>query len=174
MTNQAKSKGRKEPLGTKRDRVQQIIDILDKTYPNTTLALNFSTPFELLIALILAAQCSDEFVNQKTTELFKKYRTPQEWANVDRGTLEEEIRPVTFFRNKTKSIQTCCLVLIDRFESTVPNNLEELVSLPGVGRKTANIIRGNAFGQAFYWSRSTCWPTRPAFGTQQGNEPRQN
>lgn len=131
----------------RRRRVQDIIRKLDRTYPDTTLALNFKTPLELLIALILAAQCTDERVNQVTASLFKKYRTPQDWAGANRPTLEAEIRPTGFFRNKAKAIQECCQKIVAQFGGQVPRRLEELVTLPGVGRKTANILRGNAFGR---------------------------
>ena len=97
--------------------------------------------------MILAAQYTDVLVNQITAPLFKKYRTPQDWANLDPNTLEEDIRKVTFSRNKTKSIQKCCRELVARFEGRVPETLDDLVSLPGVGRKTANVLRGNAMGQ---------------------------
>ncbi len=132
----------------KKRRARIIIKILDKTYPDTTLALDFSSPLELLVALILAAQCTDTLVNQVTAPLFKKYRTPQDWLDLDPSALEKEIRKVTFYRNKTKSIQKCCQELVARFEGKVPETLEDLISLPGVGRKTANVLRGNAMGQA--------------------------
>jgi endonuclease-3 len=129
-------------------RVAKIITRLKKAHPDATLALNFTSPFELLIALILAAQCTDEKVNQVTgTLLFKKYRTPADYVRVPAAELEAAVRPTGFFRNKTKSIQRCCQQLIERFNGRVPDNLEDLVSLPGVGRKTANIVLGNAFGQ---------------------------
>lgn len=137
----------KETPEDKNRRVQTIIQILDQTYPTTTLALNFTTPLELLIALILAAQCTDARVNQVTATLFKKYRTPEDWTGLIRSTLETEIRTTGFYRNKAKAIQECCQELVNRFGGQVPNKLEDLVSLPGVGRKTANILRGNAFGQ---------------------------
>ena len=137
----------KETPEDKKSRVLKIIGIMDRTYPDTRLALNFTTPLELLIALILAAQCTDERVNQVTATLFKKYRTPKDWAGLDRDTLEAEIRSTGFYRNKAKSIQECCRELISRFQGKVPEALEDLVTLPGVGRKTANILRGNAFGQ---------------------------
>ena len=146
MRAATKSHTDEETRKDKQRRVRKIIQILDHTNPDTTLALDFSTPLELLIALILAAQCTDILVNQVTAPLFKKYRTPQDWVALDHATLEAEIRKVTFFRNKTKSIQTCCRQLIDRFGGSVPESLEDLVSLPGVGRKTANVLRGNAFG----------------------------
>ena len=128
-------------------RVQKVIHILNRTHPGVRIALNFTTPLELLIALILAAQCTDERVNQVTATLFKKYRTAQDWAGAAPATLETEVRPTGFFRNKTKSIQACCRMLIERFGGTVPQSFEDLLSLPGVGRKTANILRGNVFGQ---------------------------
>lgn len=146
MTGRKKRTAKETPQD-KKWRVREIVKILDRTYPDTNLGLNFSTPLELLIALILAAQCSDELVNKVTVELFKKYHTPHDWAELDRRTLENEIHPVTFFRNKAKAIQACCHDLVNRFESRVPDNLEDLMSLKGVGRKTANILRGNAFGQ---------------------------
>ena len=146
MTRESKTATIKESQESEKHRVREIIKILDRVYPDTTLALDFSTPLELLIALILAAQCTDELVNQVTAPLFKKYRRPQDWADLDQTVLEVEIRKVTFFRNKTKAIQACCRELIDRFGGSVPESLEDLVSLPGVGRKTANVLRGNAFG----------------------------
>jgi endonuclease III len=137
----------KETPGKRRRRVQEIIQILDSNYPGVTLALKFKTPVELLVALILAAQCTDERVNQVTAPLFKKYRTPSDWAAADRATLEGEIRPTGFYRNKAKAIQECCRKIVSHFGGEVPRRLEDLVALPGVGRKTANILQGNVFGQ---------------------------
>lgn len=131
----------------KRKRVLEIIRILDKTSPGVMLALNFQTSLELLIALILAAQCTDERVNRVTASLFKKYRTASAWATVERPTLEAEIRPTGFYRNKAKAIQECCRQIVGRFGGEVPDRLEDLLTLPGVGRKTANILRGNVFHQ---------------------------
>ena len=111
------------------------------------MALNFRTPLELLIALILAAQCTDERVNQVTAALFQKYRTPEAWATANRAVIESEVRPTGFFRNKAKAIQECCRTIVTQFGGTVPRALDELLTLPGVGRKTANILRGNAYGQ---------------------------
>ena len=128
-------------------RVGEIIRILNATYPEIPLALHFSTPLELLIALILAAQCTDERVNQVTATLFKKYTTARDWAATPRATLEQEIRSTGFYRNKAKAIQECCRMLTEKHGGTVPRNLEALLALPGVGRKTANILRGNAFGE---------------------------
>jgi endonuclease-3 len=131
----------------KRRRAPKIMRVLDSAYPGVTLALNFKTPAELLIALILAAQCTDERVNQVTAGLFEKYRTPGDWAGADRATLEAEIRPTGFYRNKAKAIQECSRKIVAQFGGEVPRRLEDLVTLPGVGRKTANILRGNVFGQ---------------------------
>lgn len=128
-------------------RVRKIIRILEGVSPDTQLALSFSTPLELLIALILAAQCTDARVNQVTAALFPRYRRPEDWARLPRETLEQEIRSTGFYRNKAKTIQACCTALIERFGSRVPDRLEDLLTLPGVGRKTANILRGNVFGQ---------------------------
>ena len=129
-------------------RVTTIIARLKKAYPNAKLALHFSTPFELLVALILAAQCTDEKVNEVTgTLLFKKYRSPADYLRVPTAELESDVHPTGFFRNKTRSIQRCCQQLLERFDDAVPSTFDALVSLPGVGRKTANILLGNAFGQ---------------------------
>lgn len=147
MTQLTPKTAAKETPRERRLRVQKIVRILDRTYPDSKLALNFTTPLELLIALILAAQCTDERVNQVTATLFSKYRRAEDWARIPRATLEAEIRTTGFYRNKAKAIQECCDALIERFQGSVPNRREDLVSLPGVGRKTANIVLGNAFGQ---------------------------
>ena len=127
-------------------RVKKIIKILSKEIPDTRIALKFSSPLELLIATILSAQCTDVKVNQVTVDLFKKYRSANDFAESDLTKLEEEIRSTGFYRNKAKSIQKCCQELVKRFGGDVPKTLEELVTLPGVGRKTANVILGNVFG----------------------------
>ncbi len=126
-------------------RVKEIIKILTKEIPDSRIALKFSNPLELLIATILSAQCTDVKVNQVTESLFKKYRSAKDYAEADLTQFEEDIRPTGFYRNKAKSIQRCCRGLVERFEGKVPKTLEELVTLPGVGRKTANVILGNAF-----------------------------
>jgi endonuclease-3 len=127
-------------------RVKEIIKILAKEIPGSKIALKFSTPLELLIATILSAQCTDIKVNQVTIDLFKKYHSAKDYANSNLAKLEEEIRPTGFYRNKAKSIQKCCQELLARFGGEIPKTLEELVTLPGVGRKTANVILGNVFG----------------------------
>ena len=131
----------------KSETAAKVLDILQKEYPEARVTLDFKDPLQLLIATILAAQCTDERVNQVTGDLFKKYRKAEDYAKVDLKTLEEQIRPTGFFRNKAKSIIGCCQELVRKFKGQVPQTLEELTSLPGVGRKTANIILGNAFGQ---------------------------
>ncbi|NWF93914.1 MAG: endonuclease III [Syntrophaceae bacterium] len=127
-------------------RVREIIRILSKEIPDSKIALRFSNPLELLVATILSAQCTDAKVNQVTVDLFKKYRSAKDYADAALADLEEEIRPTGFYRNKARSLQKCCQELVSRFGGKVPDTLEELVSLPGVGRKTANVILGNAYG----------------------------
>jgi endonuclease-3 len=129
-----------------RNRVANIIKTLSKGIPDPKIALKFSTPLELLIATILSAQCTDVRVNEVTKDLFKKYRSPKDYAEAGLKELEEDIRSTGFYRNKAKSIQRCCQELMDRFGGKVPKTLEALVTLPGVGRKTANVVLGNAFG----------------------------
>jgi endonuclease III len=121
---------------------------LRKAYPKAQCALIHNSPLELLIATILSAQCTDERVNQVTAYLFRKYRTCQDFVNVSPQELEQDIRPTGFFRNKTRSIQGACRMLIDDFEGKVPQTMEELLRLPGVARKTANVVLGVAFGIA--------------------------
>jgi endonuclease-3 len=130
-----------------RARVGKIIDRLEKVHPDARLALDFTNPLELLIALILAAQARDDLVCQVTASLFKKYRSAEDYARAPLPELEEQIRKINFYRNKAKSIHNCCTELVERFGGNVPDNLEDLVSLPGVGRKTGNIVLGNAFGR---------------------------
>jgi len=127
-------------------RVSEIIKILSEEIPDSRIALRFSNPLELLIATILSAQCTDVKVNQVTADLFKKYHSAKDYAESNLVTLEEEIRPTGFYRNKAKSIQRCGQELVKRFGGEVPKTLEELVTLSGVGRKTANVILGNTFG----------------------------
>lgn len=111
------------------------------------LALHYSNPLELLVAVILSAQCTDARVNEVTRTLFKKYRSPADYAKAKPRTLENVLRPTGFYRNKTKLIRSCCKELVDEFEGEVPATIAELTTLPGVGRKTANMVLGNAFGQ---------------------------
>jgi endonuclease-3 len=127
--------------------VEEWIRRLEAAHGDAKQALDFSSPLELLVALILAAQCTDERVNQVTKPLFKKYRDAEAFARAAQETLEEEVRSTGFYRNKAKAIRTACREIVDRFGGNVPEGVEDLVSLPGVGRKTANIVIGNAFGR---------------------------
>jgi len=129
------------------DTLAGVLDILQKEVPDARVTLDFQNPLQLLIATILAAQCTDERVNRVTAGLFKKYRTAADFSKADLHMFEEEIRSTGFFHNKAKSIISCCQDILKRFQGEVPRTLEELTSLAGVGRKTANIILGNAFGQ---------------------------
>ena len=128
-----------------RDRLQTILAALARTYPDARCELNFSTPLELLVATILSAQCTDARVNQVTASLFKKYRCAADYASAEPALFEQAIRSTGFFRNKAKNILACCQALVREFGGKVPRSLEELVTLPGVGRKTANILLYNAF-----------------------------
>ena len=131
----------------KNTKTEKIVELLLKRYPDPEIALNFSNPLELLIATILSAQCTDARVNEVTKSLFRKYETAKDYTKADLRTLEEEIRPTGFYKNKAKMIISCCEKLIKDFNSKIPSTLEELMTLPGVGRKTANVILGNAFGK---------------------------
>ncbi|PYK58903.1 MAG: endonuclease III [Verrucomicrobia bacterium] len=135
-----------ESWQTKAARAKKIIAALRKTYPDAHCELNYSNPLELLIATVLSAQCTDKRVNQVTAELFRKYRTAADYANANSTALEQDIKTTGFFRNKTKNIQACCRKLVEQYGGKVPQTMEELVQLGGVGRKTANVLLGNAFG----------------------------
>jgi endonuclease-3 len=127
--------------------VKKILTRLETVHPDAKLDLDFTNPLELLIALILAAQARDDLVNKITVDLFKTHRTAADYAGTPPASLQNQIGKINFYRNKAKSIHNCCRALIARFGGKVPDNLEDLVSLPGVGRKTANIVLGNAFGR---------------------------
>lgn len=127
-------------------RAESIIEILEPEYPNAGTALDFKNPLELLVSTVLSAQCTDERVNKVTAELFRKYRSARDYAEADLAELEQDIRPTGFFRNKAKSIKGLAAGLLKRFDGEVPESLDELVSLPGIGRKTANVVLSEAFG----------------------------
>ena len=129
-------------------RVAAILTGLDAAYPNATCELKFSNAFQLLIATILSAQCTDVRVNQVTQELFKKYAKPEDFAYASPADLEKEIRPTGFFRNKTKSIMGASKGLLDKFGGEVPRTMDEILTLPGVARKTGNVVLGTAYGIA--------------------------
>ncbi len=126
---------------------REVTKLLLKQYPDPKIALRFETPLELLVAVILSAQCTDARVNEVTKTLFKKYRRAEDYANADLAAFEQEIRSTGFYRNKAKTVIACGRKLVDEFGGEVPRTVDELVTLPGVGRKTANMVRGNAFGQ---------------------------
>jgi endonuclease-3 len=131
---------------TARERVKRLIAVWPKVYPNAHTELNFKNPLELLIATILSAQCTDKRVNMVTPALFKKYRSAKDYASAPQAELENAIKSTGFFRNKTKSIRAATSTIASKFNGKVPDSMEELRELPGVGRKTANVVLGNAFG----------------------------
>ncbi len=124
----------------------EIIKILELEYPDVKPALEYTSPFELLVSTILSAQCTDARVNIVTKDLFKKYRKPDDYIAVSHEELEKDIFSTGFYRQKAKSIKNCCAALIEKYNGEVPKDFDELVKLPGVGRKTASVIAGNAFG----------------------------
>lgn len=132
----------------KKKRTAEVITRLAKAYPDAHCALNHSNAFELLIATILSAQCTDERVNIVTATLFRKYRGPQDYLNVSQEELERDIHSTGFFRNKSKNIQAACKRIIEEYGGEVPQTMDELLTLGGVARKTANVVLGNAFGIA--------------------------
>jgi len=136
-----------ESLDAKRRRARKIIRVLKKAYPDAKIALDFSNPLELLVATILAAQCTDERVNRVTPALFAKYRTARDWAQADLAALERLIHSTGFFRAKARAIVGMARALVERHGGEVPRTRDALTALPGVGLKTANVILGNAFGQ---------------------------
>jgi endonuclease-3 len=136
----------RETARARTTRLKKIIAALDRAYPEAHCELNHAEPLELLIATILSAQCTDKRVNIVTKELFKKYRSAADYANAPLLELEQAVRTTGFFRNKAKNIQACCRKLVERHNSQVPRTMEELTQLDGVGRKTANVVLGNAFG----------------------------
>jgi endonuclease-3 len=140
-----KKKGSFSDKATAAARVKKIWPILRRTYPDAKIALNFTNPLELLVATILSAQCTDVRVNIVTKDLFKKYKSASDWAQADLEQIEEDIRTTGFYRNKAVSIKGACTRILEEHAGKVPGTMEELVELPGVGRKTANVVLGNAF-----------------------------
>ncbi len=128
------------------EKIKFILPALDKRYPQAQTALSHRTSLEMLVATILSAQCTDKKVNEVTRTLFKKYRSARDYAEAEPAELEADIRPTGFFHNKAKSLKNCCRELIRRHQGQVPRTLEELTALPGIGRKTANVVLGSAFG----------------------------
>ena len=129
-----------------KQRTTKIIELLEKQYPNAKTALNYTNPLEILVATMLSAQTTDVTVNIVTQKLFKKYHTPEDYANADIKELEQDIHSTGFYHNKARNLQKCCQLLVEKFHSQVPKTMEELIELPGVARKTANIVLYNAYG----------------------------
>lgn len=122
------------------------IRLLKKAYPDAKTALHFKTPLEMLVATILSAQCTDERVNKVTARLFKKYRKCRDYLKVPEEELQQDIRPTGFYRNKAKNIRGACKILMDKFDEKMPRTMGEMLTLPGVARKTANVVLGNVYG----------------------------
>lgn len=129
------------------DEVVKIIKLLKKTYPNAKCSLNFETPFELAIAVMLSAQCTDERVNKTTPALFLKYNKPEDFANLDVSVIEKIIHPCGFYKNIAKNIKNMSTMLLEQFNGSVPQNMDDLMKLPGIGRKSANVIMLEAFNK---------------------------
>lgn len=129
------------------DEVVKIIKLLKKTYPNAKCSLNFENPFELAIAVMLSAQCTDERVNKTTPALFFKYNKPEDFANLDVSVIEKIIHPCGFYKNKAKNIKNMSTMLLEQFNGSVPQNMDDLMKLPGIGRKSANVIMLEAFNK---------------------------
>ncbi len=133
-------------MAQRKNRTAKIRKTLKRTYPDVKTQLYYKNPFQLLVATILSAQCTDKQVNTATKVLFKKLKTPNDFAGAPLETLEKLIRPTGYFRNKARNIKNCASMLVEKYNCEVPSRLEELVKLPGVGRKTANVVLGAAFG----------------------------
>jgi endonuclease III len=136
----------RESTTAKKIRTMKLITVFQRTYPNAHCELNFSNPLQLLVATILSAQCTDRRVNLVTAGLFKKYCSAKDFADATLAELQEAVKTTGFFRNKAKNIKACCAALVEKFGGAVPRTMDELHALAGVGRKTANVVLGNAFG----------------------------
>jgi endonuclease-3 len=161
----------RESHAAKQARVRKIIAVLKRTHPDAKLALDFSNPLELLVALILAAQARDDLVNTVTPELFQKYRSPADYAGETESVLQKQVSRINFFRQKTRSIQKACAMLVKDFEGRVPENIDDLLKLPGVGRKTANAILANAFGQPAIVVDTHTWRLSQRLGLTNKDDP---
>ena len=135
-----------QPTARERQRAKEIVALLRAQYPDARCSLNFRTPLELLVATVLSAQCTDERVNQVTVTLFQKYRTAADYAEADPEELEQDIKQTGFYRNKAKHLREAAAMIVERFGGEVPRTMDELTTLPGVARKTANVVLGNAYG----------------------------
>jgi len=133
-------------LEARKKKAAKIVNELKKLLPDAKIVLNYANNWELLVAVMLSAQCTDKKVNEVTQKLFKKYRTLEDYVNADPGEFEQDIKPTGFYRQKTKNILSCARIIKEKFGGEVPHTMEELLALPGVARKTANIVLGNAYG----------------------------
>ena len=129
-----------------KERASKVIDLLEKEHRDAKIALHYSNPLQLLVATILSAQATDEQINKITPNLFKKYKTAEDFANADLNELEQDIKSSGFYHNKARNIKNCCRMLVEKYSSQVPRTMDELLELPGVARKTANIVLANAYG----------------------------
>ncbi len=136
-----------ESLSQTKTRAAKIYNILLAEYPDAKCHLDFENPFQLLISTLLAAQCTDIKVNEIMGPLYKKYKTPKDFLKLKQSELEQLIRPINFYRNKTKAVLSCCKSLVEKHNGKVPHTMDELTELAGVGRKTANVVLGNCFGE---------------------------
>lgn len=127
---------------------KKIVNILKRTYPDAKCSLDFETPFEMVVAVMLSAQCTDDRVNKTTPNIFDKYSTPEDFASIDIEKLEMLIHPCGFYKNKAKNIKACAKMILEKYGGEVPKTMEELMELPGVGRKSANVVMLEAFGDA--------------------------
>jgi endonuclease-3 len=161
----------RESHEAKQVRVRKIIALLKRAHPDAKLALDFSSPLELLVALILAAQARDDLVNLVTPELFRKYHTAVDYADEKELVLQKQVSRINFFRQKTRSIQGACAMLVKDFGSRVPDSIDDLLKLPGVGRKTANAILANAYGQPAIVVDTHTWRLSQRLGLTIKDEP---
>lgn len=141
-------RGKETSPSGKARRIKEILRLLERAYPDAECSLDHGNPLELLVATILSAQCTDERVNVVSKDLFKKYRSAADYARAEAQELEKDIRSTGFYRNKAKSIRGACRMLQEKFQGAVPDTMEDLIQLPGVARKTANVVLGNVFGKA--------------------------
>jgi len=161
----------RESFPAKQARLRKMVALLKRAHPDAKLALDFSNPLELLVALILAAQARDDLVNAVTPALFRKYRTAAEYAQEDESTLQQQASRINFFRQKTRSIQRACAMLVKDFGGRVPDNIDDLLKLPGVGRKTANAMLANAFGQPAIVVDTHTWRLSQRLGLTRQDDP---
>jgi endonuclease-3 len=161
----------RESHAAKRTRVRKIIAVLKRTHPDAKLALDFTNPLELLVALILAAQARDDLVNLVTPDLFRKYHSAANYAGASEAALQHQVSRINFFRQKTRSIQKASAMLVKDFGGNVPDNIDDLLKLPGVGRKTANAILANAFGQPAIVVDTHTWRLSQRLGLTTKDDP---